>query len=142
MKHRSINEVMTTSVQIVRSDSTLREAAAAMAKEDVGSLPVSEGDRLVGMITDRDIAIRAIAKGLDGNALVRDVMTDGVKYCFDDEEISHVAQNMGELGVRRLPVINRDKRIVGMVSMSNIVHSGEAKSAQSFVRDVARPHQH
>lgn len=90
-----------------------------MAVDDVGFLPVGENDRLVGTITDRDIVVRAVAEGKDGNATVRDVMTKDVKYCFEDEDIEHVAQNMGDIQVRRLPVLNRDKRVVGVVSLAD-----------------------
>jgi CBS domain-containing protein len=86
-----------------------------MADEDVGFLPVGANDRLVGMITDRDITVRAVAQGRDpGRTMVRDVMTDRVLYCFDDEEADAAAENMSRLRVRRLPVINRDKRLVGV----------------------------
>lgn len=111
-----------------------------MAAEDVGSLPVAENDRLIGMVTDRDIVARGIALGLDVRATVRDVMTENVKYCYDDEDISQVAQNMAELGVRRLPVVNRDKRLVGMVALSNIAYCGDRATADEMLRGVARPH--
>jgi CBS domain-containing protein len=105
---KTIRDVMTGNVKLVGPTQTIREAAQLMASADIGSLPVGEDDRLVGMVTDRDLALRAIAHGLGHDTPVRDVMTTAVKYCHDDENIEQVAQNMAELGVRRLPVVNRE----------------------------------
>jgi CBS domain-containing protein len=135
-----ISEVMTRGIQIVNPDQTIREAAMTMAREDIGSLPVGENDRLVGMITDRDIALRAVAEGRSPETKIRDVMTDNIKYCYEDEDIQHVAQNMAELQVRRLPVINRDKRVVGIVALSNVAQCGDVKAADEMLRGVATPH--
>lgn len=115
-----VSDVMTPAVHYVHPEQTLREIAIFMADLDVGALPVGEKGRLVGMITDRDIVIRGLAEGRDADAKVRDVMTPHVKYCYADEKIDHVAHNMGEIQVRRLPVVNRDKRLVGIVSLSDI----------------------
>src|SRR4051812_29838770 len=103
---KKISEVMTRDVRIASPSQTIREVAAAMAEGDVGSLPVGENDRLVGMITDRDIVLRAVAKGRDPKTQVREVMTDRIQYCFEDDDIESVAENMAELGVRRLAVLN------------------------------------
>lgn len=135
-----IREMMTSGVRLARPDQTLAEAARIMAEADVGSLPVGDGDRLVGMITDRDLVVRGIARGHDAQTPVREVMSGEVKYCYEDEDVSHVAQNMAELGVRRLPVVDRDKRLVGMVALSNIAHGGDGRSANEMLRGVARPH--
>ncbi|WP_300620256.1 CBS domain-containing protein [Dokdonella sp.] len=135
-----IREMMTSGVHLARPDQTLADAAKLMAEADVGSLPVSENDRLVGMVTDRDLVVRGIALGLDARTPVRDVMTEEVKYCFDDEDVSHVARNMAELGVRRLPVVDRDKRLVGMVALSNVAYGGDGRSANAMLRGVASPH--
>lgn len=137
---KKISEMMTPGVHLASPDQTIHEAAATMAAEDVGSLPVGENDRLIGMITDRDIVTRAVALGLDGQTPVRDVMSEEVRYCFEDEDVSHVAQNMAELGVRRLPVVNRDKRLVGMVALSNVAHGGDRASANEMLLGVAAPH--
>lgn len=137
---RKIRDVMTPGVHIAAPDQTIRDAASVMAAEDVGSLPVGDDDRLVGMITDRDIVIRAVALGLGTNTPVREVMSEEVRYCFDDEDVAHVAQNMAELGVRRLPVVNRDKRLVGMVSLGNVAHCGDKRSANEMLQGVASPH--
>src|SRR5215472_10203953 len=110
-----IGNVMSRDVQLIKPDDTIRSAAALMKKIDAGLLPVTEDDKLVGMITDRDIAIRGVAEGKGPDAKVRDAMSPEVKYCFEDENVAHVAENMAELQVRRLPVMNRDKLLVGIV---------------------------
>jgi CBS domain-containing protein len=136
---KKVNEVMTRDIHIAAPDQTLAEAAAEMAKADIGSLPVGHKDKLVGMITDRDIVVRAIAKGLGAETPVRDVMTDNIKYCYDDQDVSEVAANMAELGVRRLPVVNREKRLVGFISLSNIAQCDD-KTTDTLLRGVATPH--
>jgi CBS domain-containing protein len=108
-----ISNVMSTDVQLIKPDDTIRRAAALMKKIDAGLLPVTENDELVGMITDRDIAIRAVAEGKGPDAKVRDAMSPEVKYCFEDEDVAHAAENMAELQVRRLPVMNRDENSKG-----------------------------
>lgn len=114
-----VSEAMTRGARIARPDETLQEVARRMAAEDIGFLPVGDDDRLVGTITDRDIVVRAVAKGRDGSTLVRDAMTKDVKYCFDDEDMEHVVYNMGDIQVRRLPVVDRNKRLVGVVSLAD-----------------------
>lgn len=115
-----VSDVMTPAVHYVHPEQTLREIAIFMADLNVGALPVGEKGRLVGMITDRDIVIRGLAEGRDADTKVREVMTPHVRYCFADEKIDHVARNMGDIQVRRLPVVNRDKRLVGIVSIGDI----------------------
>lgn len=137
---RNINEVMTEDVYLVTPDQTIAEAALLMREKDVGSVAVHADDKLVGILTDRDLAIRAVADGLDSGTRVRDVMTEGIKYCFDDEEVDDVASNMAELEIRRLPVVNRNKRLVGFVSLSNVADAGETDSTRVLLRSVARPH--
>ena len=97
-----VREAMTTDVRTLDPDQTLQEAARLMAECDVGSLPIDEGGRLIGMVTDRDITIRAVAQGKSPDTHVRDIMTKDVKYCFEDEDIAHVARNMGDIQVHRL----------------------------------------
>jgi CBS domain-containing protein len=137
---KNVSEVMTTDVRLGRPDQTIREVAVLMMEADIGSLPISDHDRLVGMLTDRDIVLRAIALGLGAETLVREVMSENVKYCFDDESISAVADNMGALGVRRLPVVDRKKRLVGIVALSNIAYSGNEHASESLLKGVAQPH--
>jgi CBS domain-containing protein len=137
---KKISEVMTRDVHIASPNQTIREAANEMAKADVGSLPVGENDRLVGMITDRDIVLRAVAKGRDPKTTVRDVMTEHIQYCYEDDDVVGVAENMAHLGVRRLPVLNHDKRLVGIVALSNVANCGENKAAAELLKGVAEPH--
>ena len=132
-----IRDVMTRTAQLTSPDGTLRHAAQMMKECDCGVLPVADGDRLVGMITDRDIAVRGIADGKGPDTKVRDVMTDEVMYCFDDDGIQQVCQNMAEIQVRRLPVVSRDKRLVGIVSLSDLAKK-EANAAKAL-RGIARP---
>jgi len=137
---KKISDVMTRDVHIASPSQTIREAADEMLRADIGSLPVGENDRLVGMITDRDIVLRAVAKGRDPKTSVRDVMTDRIQYCFEDDDVVGVAQNMANLGVRRLPVLNHDKRLVGIVALSNVANCGEARAATQLLKGVAEPH--
>ena len=110
-----VRDQMSRDVQMASPDQTIREAARAMAELGIGALPVAEGDRLVGMVTDRDIAVRAVAEGLGPETLVRAVMTSDVKYCFEYEDLELVSRNMGDQQVRRLPVLSQDKRLVGVL---------------------------
>ena len=134
-----VSEVMTREVQTVRPDQPVQQAASFMLNADAGSIPVTDGDRLIGMITDRDIAIQGVAQGRGADAKVRDVMSEGIKYCYEDEDVQHVADNMARLGIRRLPVINRDKRLVGIVSLSNIVQCQD-NARNVLLEGVAKPH--
>ncbi|TIP79986.1 MAG: CBS domain-containing protein [Mesorhizobium sp.] len=134
-----VAEIMTPNVHLASPDESLQKIAKRMAVDDVGFLPVGENDRLVGTITDRDIVVRAVAEGKDGNATVRDVMTKDVKYCFEDEDIDHVAQNMGDIQVRRLPVLNRDKRLVGVVSLADAALKEDPATAGIAMSGVVVP---
>lgn len=133
-----ISEVMTTDVKIADPNRTIQDAAKLMDKNDCGSLPVGEADRLVGMITDRDIVIRAVAAGLPASTPIRDVMTKEMKYCHENDDIEDVARNMGEVQMRRLPVLNAEKRIVGIVSIGDLARSDE-ECAGNALADIAQP---
>ncbi len=134
-----IGNVMSRDVQLTSPDGRLRDAAALMKKIDAGVLPVAENDKLVGMITDRDIAIRAVAEGKGPNTKVRDAMSYEVKYCFEDEDVAHVAENMAELQVRRLPVMNRDKRLVGIVSLADLATEGSLPRTAQALHGISQP---
>ena len=134
-----VNEAMTRDVRVASPDETIRQAAEAMATLDAGVLPVGENDHLIGMITDRDIAIRGIAQGKGPTAKVRDVMTEDVKYCFDDQEVEEVTRNMADIQIRRLPVLNREKRLVGILSLGDIAISPASKEAGDALRGISRP---
>lgn len=129
-----VSECMTGDVQLASPTQSLAEVARMMSEWDVGVLPVGQDDRLVGMITDRDIAVRGIGQGRGPEAAVRDVMSSDVCYCFEDQTLEEVAQNMGEVRVRRLPVLNREKHLVGILSLGDISRStdGEDNSARAL----------
>ena len=134
-----VNEAMTREVRLTKPRQSIRAAAKIMAEIDAGALPVAERDRLVGMITDRDIAIRAVAAGKDADTPVREVMSRGVMYCFEDEELDHVAHNMGEMRIRRLPVLNRSKRLVGIISLGNIATAAGPDATGDAIGGVSKP---
>jgi CBS domain-containing protein len=115
-----IASIMTTDVTIISPDESIQSATNKMEALDCGFLPVGENDKLVGTITDRDIALRAVGKGKAPDCRVGDVMSTDIKYCYEDQEVSEVSANMGEQQVRRLPVVNRDKRLVGIVSIGDL----------------------
>ena len=133
-----VRDCMSKDVQLSRPAETIREAAVKMRKIDAGVLPVEDNDRLVGMITDRDIALRAIGEGKGPDTPVGDVMSKNVRYCFDDEDIEAVSAQMGEFKIRRLPVLNRQKRLVGILSLGDVSHADDESSAKAL-RDISRP---
>jgi CBS domain-containing protein len=134
-----VSEVMTRDVRLIEPTQTIRDAAQLMAELDAGIMPVREGDRLVGMITDRDITVRAVAQGRGPDTPVRDVMTDDVKYCFEDDDTGDAARNMADIQVRRLPVLTRDKRLVGIVSLGDLAVTDEARHAGEAVAGISQP---
>jgi CBS domain-containing protein len=130
---------MSDDVRIANPNQPIRDAARLMAQIDTGVLPVGENDRLVGMITDRDIAIRAVAAGKGPDTPVREIMSHEVKYCFEDDDVEEVAQNMADLKVRRLPVLNRDKRLTGIVSLGDIALADDGGSAGLALSGISEP---
>lgn len=138
-----VSEAMTRDVKVANPNQSLHDVAKIMADDDVGCLPVGENDKLVGMITDRDIAIRAVAQGKSPDATtVREVMTEDVKYCFDDQDVADVARNMGDIQVHRLPVVNHDKRLVGIIALADIANTAGAELAGDAVQGISEPTQH
>ena len=118
------SECMSKKVELGKPDMTLQEAAKKMREGDFGLLPIAENDRLVGMLTDRDIAVRAVAEGKDPReALARDYMSHSVFYCFDDDTIEDVLSKFSEQQIRRLPVLNRQKRLVGILSLGDVART-------------------
>jgi len=136
-----ISDVMTREVRVASSDTTLREAARLMAELDAGVLPVANSERLIGMVTDRDIAIRGIAEGLGPDAKVSEVMTGDVKYCFEEDDCDDVAKNMGEIQIRRLPVVDAKKRLVGIVSIGDlaVTMSPDGDAVGDSLAGISRP---
>ena len=136
-----VNEIITHDPQVIHPETALIEAAQKMKSLDIGMLPVCDGDRLVGVITDRDITVRGVAQGYDPKtARVQEVMTPEVIYCFDDEDVKDVAKKMEKKQVRRLPVLNREKRLVGIVSLGDLaVRTGKEKLAGEVLEAVSEP---
>jgi len=133
-----IKDVMSRSVQVIGPDDTIAEAARRMRDGDFGMMPVGEKDKMIGAISDRDIALRAVAEGLDGNAKVRDVMSDGIRWAYEDEPVERAVQIMGEHQIRRLPIVNRDKRLVGILALGDIaVKEPEAKPAGEALGEIS-----
>ena len=133
-----VSKVMTREVKLASPEDTLQHAAQMMDDIDCGILPVAEGDRLVGMLTDRDITVRAVAQGkAPDQCHVRDVMSRDIKYIYEDESLEDAARNMSQLQVRRLPVLNRDKRLVGIVSLGDLAIK-DTKSAAGALKNVSQ----
>lgn len=119
-----IKDVMSPNFKFMAPDAPVSQVAEQMRDMDCGFMPLAENDKMVGMVTDRDITIRAVAEGKNPeNTPARDVMTAKTYYCYDDQDVEEVCNNMGEIQVRRLPVVNRDKRLVGIVSMGDLAQS-------------------
>jgi CBS domain-containing protein len=136
-----LKEVMTRRVEVICPDATLEEAAEKMKSLDVGPLPVCDGERLVGMITDRDITVRATSAGKEPKRTpVRDVMTEEIKYCFEDEDVQVAADLMAKAQIRRLVVLNRDKRLVGIVSLGDLATEPRAdEEAGEALEEISEP---
>lgn len=135
-----IAEVMTRSVDLADPNMKLQTAAKRMREDDVGALPVGENDRLIGMVTDRDIVMRGIAAGQAlGNTSVRDVMSEKICYCYEDQSLDEVARIMAKHQVHRLPVLNRDKRLVGIVALADLARNGTdgEKAALAALRGIS-----
>jgi CBS domain-containing protein len=136
-----VKDILTKDPHVIRPDAMICEAAIMMKKCDIGMLPVCDGQRLVGTITDRDLAVRAIADGYDPlRTRVEDIMTPNVFWCYDDQDIEDAAQIMEEKQVRRLPIVNRDKRLVGIVSLGDLaLRSQNDKLAEEVLECVSEP---
>lgn len=134
----NIGDCMTKELAMIKSSDSIRAAAAMMAQADTGILPVGEGERLVGMVTDRDIALRAVGAGKGPDCKVSEVMTPAVRYCFEDDEVESVAKNMAELQLRRLLVVDREKRLVGMVSLGDMARQGDCAVVGEAMGVIAR----
>lgn len=134
-----ITEVMTRNVKTVRPDTTAKEAAGFMLSEDAGSMPVSDGDRLVGMITDRDIAVRGVAKGHGPDTPVREIMTDEIICAREDDDVEEVATKMAKAQVRRLPVIDANEKLCGIVSLGDLSREARGETAHHALDGVSAP---
>ena len=134
-----ISDVMTRDVQTIRPDQPVQEAARFMLKNDAGSIPVTEGDRLIGMITDRDIAVRGVAKGYGPETPVRELMTDDIICARSDDSVEDVASKMSQAQVRRLPVIDEDERLCGIVSLGDLSRESDNDAAAQALEGVSQP---
>jgi len=134
-----ISDVMTRDVATVGPDQTAREAANFMLNSDAGSIPVTEGDRLIGMITDRDIAVRGVAKGHGPDTPVRDIMTSGIVCARESDSIEDVASKMSEAQVRRLPVIDDSEKLIGIVSLGDLSRETDGETAHHALEGVSAP---
>ena len=136
-----LKEIMTRDVEVVHPDATLQEAATKMDQLNVGAIPVCDGDRLVGMLTDRDITVRATAAGRDPKTTrVREAMTAEVVYLFEDQDVPDAARLMEQDQIRRVVILNQDKRLVGIVSLGDLaVDAPGARLAEEVLEGVSEP---
>lgn len=135
-----VAECMTTDVEVVTPEQPIQQAAQFMLRADAGALPVGDGERLIGMVTDRDITVRAVAEGRGPDTPVRDVMTEDLVYVYDDDDIENAATVMSDRQVRRLPVLSREgERLVGIVSLGDISRSNDAESASVALDGITDP---
>ena len=134
-----VSEVMTRDVQTIQPDQTVQQAASFMLNADAGSIPVTEGERLIGMITDRDIAVRGIAKGYGPDTAVREIMTNDVVCAREDENVADVASKMSGAQVRRLPVIDSEDRLCGIISLGDLARESAGESAHQALEGVSQP---
>ena len=137
-----VKEVMHKGVDWVGPNTPITEIAKLMSQHDVGSIPTGEDDKLVGMVTDRDIVCKGLAQnGFDARrATARDVMTEGIHCCRDDDDLAKAVRHMEELQVRRLPVINKSKRMVGILSLGDVSHSAPSGLLSEWVKSVSAHH--
>ena len=134
-----VSEVMTSDVQTVNADQTAREAASFMLRAEAGSIPVLEGEQVIGMITDRDIAVRGVAEGRGPETPVRDLMSDGIICAHEDEDVDTVAQRMSQEQIRRLPVLDAEKRLIGIVSIGDLARETRGDAAHEAFEGVSAP---
>ena len=134
-----VSEVMTSDVQTVTPDQSAREAASFMVRAEAGSIPVTEGDKVIGMITDRDIAVRGVAEGRGPDTPVRELMTDHIICARRDDNVDDVARRMSEEQVRRLPVLDDDDRLCGIVSLGDLARESRGEEAHEALEGVSQP---
>jgi CBS domain-containing protein len=137
---QQLKELMSRDVKVISPDMTIGEAAKKMRDGDFGMMPVGENDRMIGTISDRDITIRAVAEGKDAGTMVRDVMSTGIAWAYEDDSVEQAVTVMSKHQVRRLPVVNRDKRLVGIVALGDFaVESSEIRPAAQALAEISKP---
>jgi CBS domain-containing protein len=136
---QTVKDVMSRDVEVISPDALITEAARRMRDGDFGMMPVGENDRMIGTISDRDIVVRSVAESLDNNSVkVRDVMSDGIRWAYEDEPVERAAAIMGEYQIRRLPIVSRDKRLVGIVALGDIaVKKSEPAQAGEALAEIS-----
>ncbi|MFN3946016.1 MAG: CBS domain-containing protein [Allosphingosinicella sp.] len=134
-----VSECMTREIDVVKPDQPIQEAAQFMLRSDAGAMPVCDGDQLIGMVTDRDIAVRAVAEGRGPDTPVRDAMSGDILFCFEDDDVEDVAIKMSDAQVRRFPVLSRDKKLVGIVSIGDLARSEKGEAAKVALDGVTDP---
>ena len=137
---QKLKDLMSPDVKVISPEMSIQDAAQQMLQGDFGMLPVGENDRMIGTITDRDIAIRAVAEGKDNSTKVRDVMSEGIAWVYEDQSVEDAAKLMSERQVRRLPVVDRNKRLVGIVALGDFaVESSEIRPAAEALSEISKP---
>ena len=137
---QQLKDLMSRDVKVISPDMTIGEAAQLMGEGDFGMMPVAEDDRMIGTISDRDIAIRGIGEGRGAETKVRDVMSEGVAWAYEDDSVEQAAIIMSDYQVRRLPVVNRDKRLVGIVALGDFaVDSTEIRPTAKALTEISKP---
>jgi len=135
-----LREIMTSNVEVIHPDDTLQTAAEKMRDRDIGCLPVCDGDRLIGVLTDRDLITRALAEGMESKAMLgRDLVTSPAIYCFEDQSVDEAAKLMHDNQIRRLVVLSRDKQMVGVVSLGDLAMSADDKLSGEVLQSVSEP---
>ena len=135
-----VSEIMSSDVQVISADRPIQEAARLMMDSDTGALPVGDGERLIGMVTDRDITVRAIAEGRGPDTPVREVMSEKLLFAWDAQDVNEVAIQMSDAQVRRMPVLSRDgERLVGIVSLGDLARSDRDDAAQAALEGISEP---
>jgi CBS domain-containing protein len=136
-----VKEAMHKGVTWCAPDTSLADVAKMLRDQDIGAVPIGENDKMIGMVTDRDIVCRGVAAGRDmSSACARDVMTSGIAYCYEDDDMDEAVNKMEEQELRRMPVINSSKRLVGMLSMGDLSHAVSYDRCGEFAQAVSAPH--
>ena len=137
---QKLKDLMSRDVQVISPDGTIKEAAQQMRKGNFGMMPVGENDRMIGTISDRDIAIRAVAEGKDPSTKVREVMSEGIVWAYEEDSVDDAAKLMGDRQIRRLPIVNADKRLVGIVALGDFaVVSSDIEAAGEALSEISKP---
>ncbi len=134
-----ISEIMSRDVAVARPGDSIQDVAKQMVAKDAGSVPVCDGTTVLGMVTDRDIVIRAVAEGRAFETPVADVMTPHIEYCYDDDDITAAADKMAEFQLRRLVVLDRSKKLVGIVALGDIARQGKDKTTGQALEEISAP---